>query len=118
MHEIFREELKDPLLRLWLISEASVSFILEPGMNVVNGLKTSGLFTRNMGLIPIYGPAVITTSGLEWDVKDWDTQMGTRVSSSNHVISDEVQVKTDAPILFTIQRNSISSSSGNPKGTT
>ncbi|KAF2279414.1 thiamine pyrophosphokinase-like protein 1 [Westerdykella ornata] len=112
LHEIFREELKDPLLRLWLISEASVSFILEQGLNIVEGLKSSGLFTKNMGLVPIYGPAVITTSGLEWDVKDWDTQMGTRVSSSNHVISDEVQVNTTAPILFTIERNSITSSSG------
>lgn len=106
LHEMLREENKDPGVRLWLLSESSVSFILQEGYNSIDGLK-SGLFTKYTGLVPIYGPATITTSGLEWDIKDWDTQMGTKVSTSNHVMSDEVQVQTSGPILFTIERSPI-----------
>jgi thiamine pyrophosphokinase len=108
LHVMLREELKDSKLRLWLISESSVSFVLPRGLNIIEKVKANGLFTKNMGLVPIYGPATITTAGLEWDVKDWDTQMGTRVSTSNHVISDEVSVKTNTPILFTIEMQPLS----------
>lgn len=104
LHEMIREETKHPNMRLWLFSECSLSFILPSRRNIVRGLQTSGVFTENLGLVPIYGPAVITTAGLEWDVKEWETQMGGQVSTSNHVKADEVEVETDAPILFTIER--------------
>lgn len=105
LHEMIREETRDPSLRLWLVSEASISFVLRKGLSIVQGLKSSRMFTKNMGLVPIFGPAAITTSGLEWDVHDWATQMGTKVSTSNHVIADDVHVTTNAAILFTIERS-------------
>jgi thiamine pyrophosphokinase len=104
LHEMIREETKHPDLRLWLFSESSLSFILRSERNIVKGLRTSTLFTANVGLIPIWSPATITTSGLEWDVDEWDTNMGGQVSTSNHVNADDVHVKTDRPILFTIER--------------
>lgn len=116
LHEMIREETRDPTLRLWLVSESSISFVLRPGQTVVEGLVSTGLFTKNMGLVPIYGPATITTSGLEWDVKEWDTSMGTQVSTSNHVVADEVHVHTNAPILFTIERERFESAGVTGKG--
>ncbi|KAF2265950.1 thiamine pyrophosphokinase [Lojkania enalia] len=104
LHELIREETRDPMLRLWLFSECSISFILKAGKNAIRGLVSTGLFTENVGLLPIYGPAIITTLGLEWDVKDWDTQMGHQVSTSNHIIAEEIEVQTSAPILFTVER--------------
>ena len=104
LHEMTREETRDPTLRLFLFSETNVSFILKGGRNTIEGLKSSRFFTPNVGLVPIYGPSTITTSGLEWDVQDWETQMGGQVSTSNHVVADDVHVKTTAPILFTIER--------------
>jgi thiamine pyrophosphokinase len=104
LHEMIREETKHPSLRLWLFSESSLSFILRSEHNVVRGLQTSGFFTENVGLLPVWGPATITTTGLEWDVKEWYTHMGGQVSTSNHAKADEVHVGTDAPILFTIER--------------
>ncbi|KAF1850444.1 thiamine pyrophosphokinase [Cucurbitaria berberidis CBS 394.84] len=104
LHEMVREETKHSNLRLWLFSESSLSFILKSERSVIRGLQSSGVFTENVGFVPIYGPAVITTAGLEWDVKDWNTQMGGRVSTSNHVRADEIWVETNAPILFTIER--------------
>jgi thiamine pyrophosphokinase len=108
LHEMIREEDKDPNLRLWLFSETNISIILRKGRNVLQGLLSSELFTENVGIVPIYGPAVITTSGLEWDVHEWDTQMGHQVSTSNHVKADKVQIHTNAPVLFTIERAAMS----------
>lgn len=104
LHEMTREENKHPNLRLWLFSESSLSIILRSRQTVVRNLLSSGLFTENLGLVPVYGPTTISTSGLEWDVKDWFTQIGGQVSTSNHVKVNEVQVETDGPILFTIER--------------
>ncbi|KAL1648322.1 thiamine pyrophosphokinase [Didymella pomorum] len=104
LHEMTREETKHPNLRLWLFSESSLSIILRSKRTVVRNLVTSGFFTENLGLVPVYGPATISTAGLEWDVKDWFTQIGGHVSTSNHVKADEVEVETDGPILFTIER--------------
>ncbi|KAH9870895.1 hypothetical protein J1614_006467 [Plenodomus biglobosus] len=104
LHEMIREETKYPQLRLWLFSESSVSFILRSRQNIIGGLQSSQLFTENVGIVPFYGPAIITTAGLEWDVEDWDTRIGGQVSTSNHVKADEIRVDTSAPVLFTIER--------------
>lgn len=104
LHEMTREETKHPNLRLWLFSESSLSIILRSKRTIIRGLLSHGFFTENLGLVPVYGPATISTAGLEWDVKDWFTHMGGQVSTSNHVKTDEVQVETDEPILFTIER--------------
>jgi thiamine pyrophosphokinase len=104
LHEMIREETKHPDLRIWLFSESSLSFILKCGHNVIRGLQSSELFTENIGLLPVWGPATISTTGLEWDVKEWYTHMGGQVSTSNHVKADEVYVETNAPILFTIEQ--------------
>jgi thiamine pyrophosphokinase len=104
LHQMIREETKHPNLRLWLFSECSLSFILRSQRNVIHRLQSSGLFTENVGLLPVWGPATISTTGLEWDVKNWYTHMGGQLSTSNHVKADEIHVETDAPILFTIER--------------
>jgi thiamine pyrophosphokinase len=101
---MYREETQHTDLRLWLFSESSLSFVLRSRETLLRDMQESGVFTENVGLLPIYGPAVISTEGLEWDVKEWNTQMGGRVSTSNHVKANDVRVETDAPILFTIER--------------
>lgn len=106
LHEMIREDSRDPGVRLWLFSECSVSFILRSSRNVIPGLISDGCFTRNVGILPVFGPAVISTSGLEWDVQHWPTQMGVQVSTSNHVVEDRICVETDGPVLFTIETNS------------
>jgi thiamine pyrophosphokinase len=106
LHEMIREETKDINLQIWLFSESNLSFILKRDHNLIRGMLSSKLFTENVGIVPVYGPATITTSGLEWNVKNWETQMGHQVSTSNHIKADEVSVDTDAPILFTIERAS------------
>jgi len=104
LHEMIREETRNPDLRIWLFSESSVTFILRSRYSVIKALRSSGYFTPMVGILPVYGPVTITTHGLEWDVTDWKSQMGGQVSTSNHVVRDEVSVQSSAPVLFTIER--------------
>lgn len=115
-------------LRLYLVSASSVSFLLAPGHNTIAfpigsvrrsrstaaptnstqnlapaSAPSEPIFTPNIGIIPIFNPAHITTRGLEYDVEDWPTQMGGQVSSSNHIVGEEVRVVTDEWVLFTVE---------------
>lgn len=124
LHELFRETRRGCVadggvpLRLWLVSESSCSFVLRRGRSRIvtaedsagSGVgggeaARSGFFTPNVGILPIYGPATITTHGLEWDVHEWKTEMGGQVSTSNHVVdlAKGVEVETDHEVLFTIE---------------
>lgn len=88
--------------RVYLLSESSLSFVLEIGKNVIH--IEDSYFTENVGIIPIQGPSKITTSGLEWDVKAWPTSFGGQVSTSNHVRAHEIIIEFDGPRpLFTIE---------------
>ncbi|KAI1109839.1 thiamine pyrophosphokinase [Nemania sp. NC0429] len=102
--------------RMYLLSGDSLSFILkgpgthrirvrEPGLEAEVEVEGKGdFFAKYVGVIPVGEPAVITTRGLEWDVKDWPTAFGGRISTSNHVLpeTEVVEVQTDKDVLFTI----------------
>ncbi|RYO76134.1 hypothetical protein DL766_002752 [Monosporascus sp. MC13-8B] len=62
------------------------------------------VFGKHVGIIPLAGPSLLTTRGLEWDVRDWETEFGGRMSTSNHTTpgSDVVEVETSRDVLFTI----------------
>ncbi|KMU80988.1 hypothetical protein DIZ76_015713 [Coccidioides immitis] len=59
--------------------------------------------SENVGIIPVGGPSVINTEGLEWDVHDWKTEFGGQFSTSNHIRADMVEIRTTAPVLFTVE---------------
>ena len=37
-------------------------------------------------------------------VEDWETEMGGQVSSSNHIVADQISITTDREVLFTVER--------------
>ncbi|KAI9692739.1 MAG: hypothetical protein M1820_009411 [Bogoriella megaspora] len=104
LHELLREHVNDTSTKLYLFSESSISYILPPGESAIELDMENGLLTENVGILPIYGPATISTQGLEWDVQDWKTEMGGIVSTSNHIKNEVVRIKTDAHVLFTVER--------------
>lgn len=124
LHEIAREQGRWPAVRIVLISDSSVSFVLGgtmseeggadaplPAADVVHMSPADGtpgawrkILVKNMGIVPVFGPSRIWTKGLEWDVEDWSTEMGKMVSTSNHVVEDVVEVRSTARVLFTIER--------------
>ncbi|OQE23257.1 hypothetical protein PENSTE_c009G04598 [Penicillium steckii] len=61
------------------------------------------LFEENIGIIPLSASASITTTGFEWDVENWHTEIGGQLSTSNHIRSDIVSVETNVPVLFTVE---------------
>jgi thiamine pyrophosphokinase len=103
--ELYREQRHNhPNVRFWLFSEASVSTILAPGSTTLHTPLSSGLITRNAGILSCFGPARISLQGFEWDVQDWPTEMGGQMSTSNHIASDEIKILTDRHVLFTLER--------------
>lgn len=98
---------------LYLISEESVTFILQQGKNIIHTPATKRadidteereyFFEENIGIIPLSAPASITTRGFEWDVQDWHTEIGGQISTSNHIRADKVEVETSVPVLFTVE---------------
>jgi len=104
LSEMLREQRAHTDVRFWLFSEESVSFVLHKGTTVIHTPLEEGLITPNIGILPVFGPARISTAGLEWDVKDWETGMGAQVSTSNHIVETQVSVTTDTDVLFTVER--------------
>lgn len=106
LHELYREQkFRRQDVRLLFFSEASVSMLLMSGTTVIHTPLKDGLIAQNVGILPLYGKAVITTKGFEWDVEDWPTEMGGNLSTSNHIVADQVSITTDVDVLFTIERN-------------
>jgi thiamine pyrophosphokinase len=110
-HEMFREAREASFLQIWLVSDCSMSFLLPPGINRIRGLRDMAvngdlIFTENVGILPLYGPATISTSGLEWDVNNWETRMGTVLSTSNHVKQSDISIEASEWVLFTIETHS------------
>ncbi|KAJ6107729.1 hypothetical protein N7523_009052 [Penicillium sp. IBT 18751x] len=117
---------------LYLVSEESITFILQEGKNIIRAPATKRpdiqaessqlqtddseilrkrkrdqepehFFEENIGIIPISAAASITTKGFEWDVEDWRTEIGGQISTSNHIRADTVEVETSVPVLFTVE---------------
>lgn len=60
--------------------------------------------TRNIGLLPLLTPSVITTHGLKWDVANWETSISGNVSSCNlQVGSQGVIVETKNPMFVNLE---------------
>ena len=88
--------------RVYLLSEQSLTFVLSEGSNVIS--IEPGYFEENVGIIPVLGPARLTTKGLEWDVQDWHTKFGGQLSTSNHIRSNQVEIAFTGPRpLFTVE---------------
>jgi len=88
-------------VQVYLITSQSIIFLLETGENHI--ATPRDVLEVNIGIVPVGKPAVISTKGLEWDVEDWKTEFGKQLSTSNHVESEDLWVKTDERVLFTVE---------------
>ncbi len=103
IHHLYMAKEEKELLvgEIYLLSEQSLSFVLEKGLNKIELRKK--IFAQNVGIIPITGPARISTKGLEWDMQDWKTEFGGQMSTSNHLKLELVEVETTTKVLFTVE---------------
>lgn len=104
IHQLYMAALKPALDcgDVYLFTPSSVIFILEEGENVIKTPLSCGALDESVGIIPILGPAKITTKGLEWDVEDWHTSFEAEMSTSNHIKADQIMVKASHRVLFTL----------------
>ncbi|CAK7565777.1 MAG: thiamine pyrophosphokinase [Sporothrix epigloea] len=96
---------KGPHGRTFLLTSDSLVFLLLPGhhhIHVREKLGDEEVFAKHVGILPMQGPSVITTKGLEWDITDWPTEFGGQFSSSNHVLPETlvVEVQTNRAVVF------------------
>ncbi|EKJ77860.1 hypothetical protein FPSE_01953 [Fusarium pseudograminearum CS3096] len=92
--------------RVFLLSGSSLTFLLKAGTHHIQ-VREDGeedAFGKHIGIIPLKEAANITTKGFEWDVEDWHTEIGGKLSTSNHILpeSQVVTVTTDKDVLFTV----------------
>ncbi|CAG8949221.1 hypothetical protein HYFRA_00004845 [Hymenoscyphus fraxineus] len=99
--------------KMFLLSSEGITFVLKSGKHKIRAQQEHPVMKlgKNVGIIPLKEPSVITTKGLEWDVTDWETEFGGQISTSNHVVEDWVTVDTTKDVLFTIDIEILSSSS-------
>ena len=107
IHHLFMAIADTDLLNgdIYLISDQSLSFVLDKGRNVIHGLDPAPqrIFQKHIGIIPAQGPAILSTEGLQWDVKDWRTEIGGQISTSNHIRADVVEIEASHRVLLTIE---------------
>jgi thiamine pyrophosphokinase len=104
IHHLYMAENDTTLLkgRIYLLSEQSLSFVLASSNNLIH--LEPGYFAENVGIIPVLGRTLITTTGLEWDVDQWPTEFGGQMSTSNHIRSDKIELSFQGPRpLFTME---------------
>ena len=91
-----------PFAGLALLSEHSVARALPAGDSRV---RVAAPFEGpTCGLLPLCGPTTLTTRGLQWDVEEWPSAFGGRVSTSNRVRSaaEGARVRASAPLVWTV----------------
>lgn len=87
--------------RIWLISPHSVVTLVPAGKTCIT--LDRSIEGSTCGLIPFAGPAIVTTGGLKWNLKNQRMSMGGLISSSNELLDDlTIEVETDHPLVWTI----------------
>jgi thiamine pyrophosphokinase len=110
LHQLYtyQKEPGYPDGKMFLLSTEAITFVLKAGRHKIKAIAKYGEdglgagLGKHVGIIPLKEPSFITTEGLEWDVKDWETQFGGQMSTSNHVKRDWVMIETTKDVLFTI----------------
>lgn len=100
IHQLYTTREQGQLL--YLISDESISFLIpaETQCHIKTPLKYLG---ETCGIIPLEGSTRITTHGLRWDITDWETSFATQMSTSNHLIHEEIDLYATKTVLFTAE---------------
>ncbi|CAG8677418.1 2712_t:CDS:2 [Cetraspora pellucida] len=113
--------------RIYLLSDQNMTILLDKGKHQIH--CNQAIEGPSCGIIPIgIERAIVTTTGLEWNlsmlifvtpipffsinfvesdstfvIANSSTSFGEMISTSNHLINDIVMIETDSPILWTVE---------------
>uniref|UniRef100_A0A6B2LHG3 Thiamin pyrophosphokinase thiamin-binding domain-containing protein n=1 Tax=Arcella intermedia TaxID=1963864 RepID=A0A6B2LHG3_9EUKA len=88
--------------KLVLVGRKNIALLLRPGLTHVHyhKLQTDEIFCS---LVPLgVQSALVTTTGLKWNLSNKELAFGGLVSTSNKIESDQVTIQTNNPILWII----------------
>lgn len=89
---------------LILVSDENITFLIPPGAHTV--MTPMDVVGDTCGYAPFSGAAHVTTKGFMYDVTDWECSFDTQLSTSNLLVGDSVWIKTDRPLIFTMELRS------------
>ncbi|CAH8526536.1 unnamed protein product [Schistosoma margrebowiei] len=86
---------------LLLVSECSVTFLLDEGEHTIRA--STGYEGQHVGLIPVGQPCQVTTTGLQWNLDNGTLSFDDIVSTSNRLLDEIVHINCNRPLLFTME---------------
>ncbi|XP_044757949.1 thiamin pyrophosphokinase 1 isoform X2 [Coccinella septempunctata] len=103
INTLFTAAKQFPHLRVYRLSSDSISWLLTPGSSSIGIPEVLRDNQEWCSLVPVGAPAVITTSGLKWNLDNHRCLFGEMVSTSNtYDGSPVVEIQTDSPILWSM----------------
>ncbi|KAG6865721.1 hypothetical protein C0991_012367 [Blastosporella zonata] len=90
--------------RVFAVTDDNVGWVLDAGEHVIE--IDHNLLGQTCGLLPVgIDSTILTTSGLRWDLEDYPSSFDGLVSTSNHLVPEEkeVRIKTSSPIWWTAE---------------
>lgn len=97
-----------PGMEMFFYTQTDVIFLLHKGLNHVKYSNVKSFFNADAipccGLLPYGQKVILNTTGLLFDVVDWESEVGAAVSTSNGVVGvDGFIVDTTENIVMTIE---------------
>ncbi|KAH3679559.1 hypothetical protein WICMUC_000892 [Wickerhamomyces mucosus] len=94
----------NPNLSAFFITFTDLIFLIPKGSNSIEFNTIQSFHGSNCGLLPLGGPVVLSTSGLKWDVKNWESSIKGAVSSSNRIVGDSrFLINTNDDLVLSIE---------------
>lgn len=107
LHRLYKldsDENMSNLGDLYLILPDSIIFVLGKGRHVILTPVGPGCFDPDgVGIVPLDGrPVFITSRGLKYEMKNWKAEFGVRISTSNSIVGNSVELEVTGRVIFTI----------------
>ena len=102
LHQLYSLMQTDAICDVFLITGDSLVMVLEEGAHQIEAPVCKGGFSKYAGIVPLTGPSNVTTTGFEWNLNGEELEFGKFVSTSNHIVSNEIGIITSAPVILTL----------------
>ncbi|XP_045469029.1 thiamin pyrophosphokinase 1-like isoform X2 [Harmonia axyridis] len=103
INTLYRSESILPNTSVFLLCSDSFSWLLKPGTYKISIPEILRENKNWCSLVPIGSPAVVTTSGLKWNLDKTKLEFGGLISTSNSYNgSAEVEIETSSCLLWTM----------------
>ncbi|GMS87916.1 hypothetical protein PENTCL1PPCAC_10091, partial [Pristionchus entomophagus] len=87
---------------VFLIDGENLTFVVGEGSNSIT--LNRSLLTGICGVVPFCQRETrVTTEGLRWNLDDTPMEFGGLVSTSNEVVADQIEIRTTASLIVTLE---------------